>query len=90
MANKVQDPWHILVFLWLTHHKVKQKTVSVVIQAKDGRQVAISKCVINLSNNNVSKIYAVQTHTINLSTKEAQVEDLFSGLCVLPFSFFFV
>lgn len=55
MANKVQGPWRILC-LSLAYHKIKQKTVSIVIQAKDGRWVAISKCVINLSNNNVSKI----------------------------------
>jgi hypothetical protein len=50
------------VFLWLTHHKIKQKTVNVVIQAKDGRWVAISKCVINVSNNNVSKICNANSH----------------------------
>lgn len=30
-----------------------------------------------------------KTHTIDLWTKEAQVEDLFSGLCVLSFCLFF-
>ncbi len=50
------------VFLWLTHHKIKQNTVSVIIQAKDGRWVAISKCVINLSNNNASKICNANSH----------------------------
>jgi hypothetical protein len=38
----------------------------------------------------MSRKYAMQTHTIDLCTKEAQVEDLFSGLCVLPFLFFLV
>jgi hypothetical protein len=76
------------VFLWLTHHKIKQKTVSIVIQAKDGRWVAISKCVINLSNNNVSKICNANSHHRPMYKRGTGRRLVLGSLCIIFFLFF--
>jgi hypothetical protein len=71
------------VFLWLTHHKIKQKTVSIVIQAKDGRWVAISKCVINLS-----KICNANSHHRPMYKRGTGRRLVLGSLCFIFFLFF--